>query len=275
MNFGMRGHDFEASSLEELASKCYENNIKNVQLVFKKTIPDFKEGEFSPEYAVKMRNILDEKGVKVSVLGCYINPSDTNPETLKASMDYFKECLHYAKYMNADVVGLETGFVGDSCDPEKNNSEEAYQYLLKNMRELLSVAEEIDVKIGIEGVWCFVINSPSRMKRLVDDLNSENIRVIFDPVNYLSDTNYENQSSMIDEFFELLGDRVCAIHLKDFAIENGKKIFTNPCQGELDHKRLFEYVKKVNPNLPIILEETTEKQLQKVKESCQNVFNMA
>ena len=59
MNFGMRGHDFEASSLEELASKCYENNIKNVQLVFKKTIPDFKEGEFSPEYAVKMRNILD------------------------------------------------------------------------------------------------------------------------------------------------------------------------------------------------------------------------
>lgn len=77
------------------------------------------EDEFSPEYAIKMRDILAEKGVRVSVLGCYINPSETNPETLKASMDYFKECLHYAKYMNADVVGLETGFVGENCDPEK------------------------------------------------------------------------------------------------------------------------------------------------------------
>ena len=274
MNFGMRGHDFEASSLEELALKCQENDIKNVQLVFKKTISDFKEGEFSPEYAVKMRNILAEKGVKVSVLGCYINPSDTNPETLKASMDYFKECLHYAKYMDADVVGLETGFVGEKCDPEQNSSEEAYQHLLKNMRELLSVAEELDVKIGIEGVWCFVINSPSRMKRLVDDLNSENIRVIFDPMNYLSNVNYNNQSRMIDEFFELLGDRVCAIHLKDFKTENGEMRFINPCQGELDHKRIFEYVKKVNPNLPIILEETKEKELSKAKESCQSIFNL-
>lgn len=143
------------------------------------------------------------------------------------------------------------------------------------MRELLSVAEELDVKIGIEGVWCFVINSPGRMKRLADDLNSENIRVIFDPVNYLNgDTNYKNQSRMIDEFFELLGDRVCAIHLKDFSIENDKKIFTNPCKGELDHKRLFEYMKKVNPNLPIILEETKEKELSKVKESCQKLFDL-
>lgn len=275
MNFGMRGHDFVASSLEELAIKCQKNDIKNVQLVFKKTIPDFKEGQFTPEFALKMRDILAEKGVRVSVLGCYINPSDTHPETLKASMDYFKECLHYAKYMEADVVGLETGFVGEECNPEENNTEEAYQYLLKNMKELVSVAEELGVNIGVEGVWCYVINSPKRMKRLVDDLNSENVKVIFDPINYLNDSNIDKQDEMIDEFFELFSDKICAIHLKDFVFENGKREGVYPCSGELNHKKIFGYLKKINPDIPVVLEGTDENMLSAVKESTEAKFETA
>lgn len=37
----------------------------------------------------------------------YINPSDANEESLNESLDYFIENLHYAKYIGAEMVGLE------------------------------------------------------------------------------------------------------------------------------------------------------------------------
>ena len=58
------------------------------------------------------------------------------------------------------------------------------------MREIVKEAERYNVNIGIEGVHCFVINTPQKMKRLIDDLDSDNVKVIFDPVNYLNINNY-------------------------------------------------------------------------------------
>lgn len=165
MNIGMRGHDFDTTTITSLAEKCKEHNIGYIQLALKKSVKGFEEGKFTPEYATEIGEILREKGVRVSVLGCYINPSETNPERLKSNLDFFVENLHYAKYIGADMVGLETGFVGEVLDVEKNNTEEAYAHLLKNMKYLTGVAEELGVKIAIEGVHCFVINSPKKNEK--------------------------------------------------------------------------------------------------------------
>ena len=115
--------------------------------------------------------------------------------------------------MNAGVVGLETGFVGDTCTPENNQTEEAYQYLLSNMKDLKDAAEKLGVMIAVEAVSCFVISSPERMLRLVNDLNSPNIVVIFDLLNLLTIDNYKNQEEIIDKAFVLLGDKIAVIHL--------------------------------------------------------------
>ena len=181
MYIGMRGHDFDTNTLDALCEKCKEYGVGGVQLVLLRSLADFKKGNFTPEYAKSIGDKLRENGIRVPILGCYINPSDANEESLNESLDYFIENLHYAKYIGAEMVGLETCRFSD--DDEINNSEETYQYLLKNMKKLVSAAEEIGVNVGIEGVHFHVINTPTKMKRLVDDLNSPNVRVIFDPVN--------------------------------------------------------------------------------------------
>ncbi len=271
MYFGMRGHDFEADSVAALAKKCQSHNIHHIQLALKKTVAGFKEGMFNEEYAKKIADELKEGELYVSVLGCYINPSDTNPETLKKSLDFFVENLDYAKYMNAQMVGLETGFVGEALDKEKNQTEEAYQYLLKNMRYLVAEAEKRNVNIGIEGVGCYVINSPKRMKRLVDDLNSKNVCVIFDPVNYLDIDNYAEQDKIFDEFFDLLGDKTKVLHLKDFSVGDGELKYEYPTKGLLHTERIINKMREYNPNIPIMLEEVKEDMLEKVKESLKDL----
>ena len=134
MYIGMRGHDFDTNTLDALCEKCKEYGVGGVQLVLLRSLADFKKGNFTPEYAKSIGDKLRENGIRVPILGCYINPSDANEESLNESLDYFIENLHYAKYIGAEMVGLETCRFSD--DDEINNSEETYQYLLKNMNQM-------------------------------------------------------------------------------------------------------------------------------------------
>lgn len=270
----MRGHDFNANSLEELAEKCREHSIKHIQLVLKKSIAGLEEGNFTEEYAKKLGEILKNAGIEVDILGCYINPSETDEVQLQKNIDWFTENLYYAKYLNAGAVALETGFVGDKIDVEKNNTEEAYRHLLKNMTKLCRKAEELGVKIAIEGVYCFVINTPKKMKRLLEDLNSDNVFVIFDPVNYLNYENYTDQTRIFEEYEELLIDKTGVIHLKDFKPGNNELCYEYPFDGFLDKKTILRIIKKCNPNTTIILEEVREEKLDEVRNGIYKMTNI-
>ncbi len=269
MYIGMRGHDFDTNTIAALSEKCKEHGVGGVQLVLMRSIKDFKKGEFTPEYATAIGDELKKNGIRIPILGCYINPSDANEESLKESMDYFIENLHYAKYIGAEMVGLETcNYIGR----DYNDTEEAYQHLLKNMKVLVAEAEKLGVIVGIEGVHCHIINKPEKMKRLVDDLNSQNVRVIFDPVNYINDGNYETQDDIINRHFELLGDITRLLHLKDFKLVDGKVTFENPCKGLLNKELVFRHLKVYYPNCAVILEETKEDVLPEAKAEVELLF---
>ncbi|MBQ8525411.1 MAG: sugar phosphate isomerase/epimerase [Clostridia bacterium] len=274
MNFSMRGHDFDASSVKEVSEKCAKYGVYGVQLVMPKTIPDFKVGSFSPALAQKMKAELDENNVKIPVLGCYINPSCTNEDELRSQMNRFKEQLKYARFLDAHMVGTETGYVGDSCVPENNHTEEAYQHFLGNLKELVSCAEKLGVMIGIEGVKIFVINSPQKMRRMLDDVNSPNVLCIFDPVNFIGADNYMEQDKIIDDAFALYGEEMCAVHLKDFIIdEQGNMRRVLPTEGILNTRKILTYIKNNKPDMPVVLEEVKEHDLEKVMKNVQALYD--
>ena len=111
------------------------------------------------------------------------------------------------------------------------------------------------------------------MKRLIDDLNSDNVCVIFDPLNYLNNTNYKNQDEIFNEFYELLADKTEVIHLKDFIIKDGRISYEYPCKGMLSKDIVFERLLKLKPEIPVMLEEVKEDKLHDVKESIYNFIN--
>ena len=258
LNLGMRGHDIIAHDIEDLAKKLHSYSIKSVQLVLKKSISGFTEGMFSPAFAKQIGDTFSKSGVDIAVLGCYINPSCTDENKLKAETDYFIENLKYARYMNAGVVGLETGFVGDVCDPKQNHTEEAYQHLLKTMKYLCDNAHKLGVMIAVEGVSAFVIDTPQKMLRLINDLNSPNVMVIFDLLNLLTVDSYKKQEQIIGTAFDILGDRIAVIHLKDFVVEDGRLKQCEIGKGICNIPFLISVVKEKKPYIPIILEETAE-----------------
>ena len=184
MKKGIRGHDVSAKGIVGICKRCRELDIRYLQLVLEKSVDGFAFGSFTKEYADAIKEQLGD--MEIAVLGSYINPSNPDDEALKIDIEKFKEKIRYASVLQPIVVGTETGrYKGGLTD-----SEEAYQRVLSTFKELLPYAEKNGVNIGIEGVHCFVINTPQKMKRLIDDLNSDCVKVIFDPVNLLNINNY-------------------------------------------------------------------------------------
>ncbi len=265
MKKGIRGHDVKACGLKNISTRCKEVGIEYLQLVLEKSIDSFKTGDFSEEYALSLKEELC--GMSVAVLGSYINPSCPDKEVISAELFKFKEKIRYASIIKPIVVGTETG----SYRENMADSEEAYQYLLKNLKELVKEAEKYDVCIGIEGVHCFVINSPQKMARLLEDLNSKNAKAIFDPVNLINAENYERQDEIINDMFDLVGEKIAVIHAKDFVVKDGKLSLALPGEGMLNYSLLFKRMKEKNLDIPIICEEFDEDKAKAAFEILENI----
>lgn len=253
MKKGIRGHDVVADGLENICRVCEENGISYVQLVLERSIKDFKTGAYTEEYAKELKAQLNN--TRVAILGSYINPSNPDDEALGFDIAKFKEKIKYASILKPIAVGTETGMYKSGSTA----SEEAYQRVLSTMRELVAEGEKYNVNIGIEGVHCFVINTPQKMKRLVDDLNSDNVKVIFDPANYINIENYEKQDQIIEDTFSLLADKLCVVHIKDFTVENGELKSVKPGEGMLNYKLIMKKLKEHKLDLPMICEEINER----------------
>ncbi len=252
MKKGIRGHDVERCGIESICQRCTEVGIDYIQLVCERSIDGFEYGQFSDEYA---QNIKEQLGdIKVAVLGSYINPSNADAEALRHDLDRFKEKISYASIIKPIVVGTET------CNylEGKNDSEEAYVHLLKSIKELAEVAEKRGVTIGIEGVHFHVINTPEKLACLIADVKSDNVKVIFDPCNYITINNYKEQDKMINTMFDLLGDKIEVIHAKDFTVEDEKVKPAIPGEGMLNYKLIFERLKEHGLDIPVICEEISE-----------------
>lgn len=157
MKKGIRGHDMRACGLKNTCITAKDNDIEYLQLVIEKSVDGFKTGEFSEQYAISLKNQIND--MKIAILGSYINPSNPDDQQLQADIEKFKEKIKYASILNPIAVGTETGIYKEG----ETDSEEAYQKVLMTMKEIVAEAVKYNVNVGIEGVHCFVINSPQKM----------------------------------------------------------------------------------------------------------------
>lgn len=254
VEIGLRGHDL-GNSFEEMLDNAVKNNVTNIQLAMPRTLSqyDFYKIGYDEKISNEVKKSLDDNGLRLSVLSCYINPVEHDEKILERDLTLFENFIRYAKKFNADVIGTETGFYQSV---ELTQSEDNYQFFLKNFRRLVKVAEDNDVIIGIELVHFFTIYSAEVMLRLLNDINSDNVAVIFDLSNVITMENYGRQHEIIDSVFELLRDKIRIIHLKDFKIKNNKKEFALVGTGDYDIKYLFTKIEELKHKPDIILDET-------------------
>ena len=259
MRLGMRCHDVIHTNLEDLSESIQSKNFKSVHLALKKAKVgfDINKTHITPGMAKHIRDVFAKHDISVDILGCYVNIAHPDDAELKKLLDKFKEHIRFARDFGCSLVGTETGALNKEYvyGPE-NNTEEAFLRTLNSVKELVEEAEKFGVIVAIEGVAKHVINTPERMKRILDNIPSNNLQVIFDPTNYITVDNYKDQDEMIKKAFELFGDRIVAIHAKDFICEDNDVKLAPIGKGLLNYELLISLIKENNPYIDIFLEST-------------------
>lgn len=250
--FGLRGHDI-GDDFPSMCTNGVENHITSLQFAMAKTVKniDFDAVGFDRAVADDTHTKLCECGFSVPVLGCYINPIDADEERLERSLRRFEAFIQYAQVFGAGVVGTETGV---TVGPDSPVYWENYRLFIRNLARLVEVAESCDVNIGIEPVCSGTVCSPQIMRRVIDDIRSDKVKVILDLSNLLTVEAIPSQRKILDDSFELLGDRIWAVHLKDFAVSEGKKQFAPPTKGLMDIPYLFEQMSFMERKPDVILD---------------------
>jgi L-ribulose-5-phosphate 3-epimerase len=261
MNLGIRAHDLEAESLEELVKITSSKGLTSVQLALSKSLKNMNTelGSLSPGFANYVGQAFAKEDIQIAVLGCYINMIHPDLNERRKALERFKEHIRFARDFGCSIVGTETGNVNAKMGyTEANFEEQPFLDVVQSVQELVKEAEKFGIIVGIEGGVNHPIYSPELMKRLLDSIHSTNLQVIYDPVNYLTMGNYENQEAVFEKSMNLFGDRIVILHAKDFIIENNW-IKTVPVgKGLLNYHALFKFVKNKKPFINILMESTKE-----------------
>lgn len=263
IQFGMRAHDFCApGKMADVFDQLRDGGIRHIQLAPAKSITDydFSYGNYSAGFAHYIGEQLKERGLHVAVLGCYINPVLPEETLRTAEVNRFIENLKYAKQMNADMVGTETGrYSLDMAVTPKTESEECYRLLLDSFSKIVDAAESLGVMIGVEGVFDHTLSTPEKMNRFLHDLASPNIEVILDLANLISPGTAEQkkQDEIIDKAFEYYGDRISLLHLKDCVFTDGVQDCRRPGTGLIRYRRLMQHIRSRKPAIIGLLEESS------------------
>lgn len=276
MKIGVRGHDLGSYSLDDLGKIVNGKGVSSIQLVLKKAITEFnvEKGSLNPGMAKHIKETLGKNNVDISILGSYINMAHPDENELNELLDSFKEHIRFAKYLNCNIVGTETGAPNrEYVYTPENNTEESFQTFIKSLRVVIEEAEKFGVIVGIEGVTNHIINTPKRMKRVLDTVKSDNLQVIFDPVNFIDESNYKRQDEIISESFELFGDRIVLIHAKDFVCKDGKVVRVPIGTGDFNYPLFLSLIKERKPHVDIIIEGTTLDTLENSREYLEKMYN--
>lgn len=277
MNIGIRAHDIDSQNVEELAKIIEKKGFSSIQLALAKSFPSINTnvGSLSPGLAHYISQTFLQHHIQIAVLGCYINIIHPDEKERKDSLLRFKEHLRFARDFGCSIVGTETGNVyADIQYTEKNFTVEVFQKVVASVQELVIEAENFGVIVGIEGGVYHPIHSPRAMRRLLDAIPSQNLQVIYDPVNYLTVSNYKNQEEVIDEAFDLFGDRMVILHAKDFVIENDSIKGVPVGNGLLNYEYIFSRLNEKKPYINILLEETKEPFIEDAKKHLQQFRKM-
>lgn len=263
IKIGIRAHDMGTYFLKdfpELLNTIKSLNGQCIQLALGKSFVNFNisKENLNNDLSQYLKNTLENKNINLSVLGCYINMGNPDSDIRYQEIEKFKYHLDFSKNFPGCIVGTETGcLTTDYTHTPLNDTQEAFDIFLDTLKKIVKHAEETQTLVAIEGVAKDIISTPEKMSLALKTIASTNLKVIFDPVNFLNITNFHKQKEVIEKSFELFADKIAIIHLKDFKIENNIFKVVPIGEGSFDIGTLMKCIKKYNLDVDILLENST------------------
>jgi sugar phosphate isomerase/epimerase len=246
--FGVRGHDFGRMAPGELARKIGQAGFTCLQLAPAKALAGYPgAGDPEAERAFARAAAADFRanGIKVAVLGCYVEALDPDPRVALEERERFSRAIGLCADYGSALVATETG----------RGTAAGYAALARAAERWAREAEAAGVSIAIEPVFGHTVSEPRLARRLLDDIGSKSLGIIYDPANLVDPSSPGEQGRLFGLALELLGERVMAVHAKDLLFSGGRKTAAEPGSGGLDWDSALRDIASLPLRPPILIED--------------------
>lgn len=131
--------------------------------------------------------------------------SDPDPKVRDEGVEALKLSLEDAKAYGADTVLLVPGRVSETV-----SYDDCWKRSVEEIRKVIPLAEQLNVKIAIENVWNNFLLSPVEAAYYVDQFKSPMVSSYFDCGNILV-------YGWPEQWIKILGPRIAKVHIKEFS----------------------------------------------------------
>ena len=280
IQLGLRLHDAEKLPVEQLLPLVREKGFTCSHLALSKLFKDLPctPAALTPGYALYLKRIFAENRIDIAVLGNYLNLLHPDEDYLRDAAEKYYAHIRFASLLGCGMVGTETGAPNRAYTfcPECR-SDETLSLFIKRLKPIVRCAEEYGVIFAIEPVARHSVYDPKSCRRVLDEIGSHNLQVLFDPVNMLDLDNVDHRDELFQEAIELLGKDMAMIHLKDFIrVDEGYGLKSvGAGTGEMDYSRIMKYLKKEKPFIFATLENTTPENAAACRQAMQDAYDRA
>ena len=204
--------------LEHALRVMQKNGLNQAELQF---LGDKEVGDLSADELKKTKQLVDQYDMQVSCISRHnfaglgvheVTVGDTN---YNHHMDKLKQCIEMAQQFNAPLVRImsfrkEMVLFGEDGAEKWNVSAGAWEKLVELMGPVVELAEKENIMLVVETGNNAMITSCFLGCKLIDDLGTEHLKILWDPANAL----YCGENPM-DTFNSMSEGYLGHIHMKD------------------------------------------------------------
>jgi len=218
LQLGIFAKTFARPTVEEIFDEVAGHRLPCVQFNFSCAgLPSLPE-ELELSVLERIRGSAVSRKVSLAAVSGTSNLIDPNPTRRSDGLQRVRVLIYACSYVGTNVVTLCSG----TRDPDDlwrshpdNNSPQAWSDLRASLDEVLEVAELHDVTLGLEPELSNVVNSAPRARRLLDETESPNLKIIMDAANLIPPDELPRRTRILEEAFDILGNDLILAHAKE------------------------------------------------------------
>jgi len=203
----------------------------------------------------EIRKKIDESGLIVQTTATGISwglsPTSNDPETRRESIELHKAALQITAWLGCEAMLMVPGVVKSPISTDIIPYDMAVERCCEAVKELLIIAEKVNVDICLENVWNGLFYSPIEFANFIDSFASDRCGIYLDVGNLLG---YQQHPP---HWITYLGSRIKRVHIKDFTDNfnwTGAYSFCDIGAGQVPWQETIQALKKIGYNKTIVAE---------------------
>ncbi|MBL8119172.1 MAG: sugar phosphate isomerase/epimerase [Anaerolineae bacterium] len=263
MEIGIFAKTFNQPTLDDVLDSVHDHGLKCVQFNMvcagQPSMPD----AIDEALVEQIRSGLAERDIRMEAISGTFNMIHPDVQVRQDGLRRLEVLARAAKGLGTGMITLCTG-TRDAADmwrghPE-NASAEAWADLRESMEAALKIAEEFDVRLGVEPEVSNVVSSARKARQLLDEMQSPRLKVIMDAANLFQKGDLPRMRAVLDEAFDLVGGDIGLAHAKDLS-RDGEAGHEAAGTGLLDYDHYIWLLRTVGYEGGLILHGLREEQV--------------